>query len=67
MVAVNFVIPVILLGIRRFCTITGCVIASIGVVIGMWLERFLIVVPSLSLQVPAMPAGSFYVPRPTEL
>src|ERR687898_11452 len=28
-------------------TIVGCVIASCGVVVGMWLERFLIVVPSL--------------------
>ena len=26
---------------------TGCVIASFGVVVGMWLERFLIIVPSL--------------------
>jgi molybdopterin-containing oxidoreductase family membrane subunit len=41
------VVPLILLGIRRFRTITGCVIASIGVVVGMWLERFLIIVPSL--------------------
>ena len=66
MVVVNFVIPVILLGIRRFRTITGCVIASIGVVIGMWLERFLIVVPSLSFKY--LPySWSYYVPRPTEL
>jgi molybdopterin-containing oxidoreductase family membrane subunit len=36
-----------MLGIRRFRTITGCVIASFGVVVGMWLERFLIIVPSL--------------------
>jgi Ni/Fe-hydrogenase subunit HybB-like protein len=48
MVTGNFVLPVILMGIkytRR--TITGCVIASLGVVVGMWLERFLIIVPSL--------------------
>ena len=47
MVVCNFVLPLILLGIRRFRTITGCVIASIGIVIGMWLERFLIIVPAL--------------------
>src|SRR5438046_690407 len=47
MVTCNFVLPLVLMGIRRFRTITGCVIASFGVVIGMWLERFLIIVPSL--------------------
>ena len=47
MVVCNFVLPLILLGIRRFRTITGCVIASFGVVLGMWLERYLIIVPSL--------------------
>ena len=48
MVVCNFVVPLILMGIkytRR--TITGCVIASLCVVAGMWLERFLIIVPSL--------------------
>jgi molybdopterin-containing oxidoreductase family membrane subunit len=48
MVLFNFVIPFPLLAIRRLRTITGAVIASVGVVIGMWLERFLIIVPSLS-------------------
>ena len=47
MVVCNFVLPLVLMGIRQFRTITGAVIASIGVVIGMWLERFLIIVPSL--------------------
>ena len=66
MVLVNFVIPVILLGIRRFRTITGCVIASVGVVIGMWLERFLIVVPSLGYKFLPYSWGT-YSPRPTEI
>jgi molybdopterin-containing oxidoreductase family membrane subunit len=66
MVVVNFVIPVILLGIRRFRTITGCVIASIGIVIGMWLERFLIVVPSLGYKFLPYSWGT-YRPRPTEI
>ena len=48
MVTCNFLIPFPLLAIKKFRTITGTVIASIGVVIGMWLERFLIIVPSLS-------------------
>jgi molybdopterin-containing oxidoreductase family membrane subunit len=48
MVVCNFVLPLIILSLRKLRTITGCVIASIGVVVGMWLERFLIIVPTLS-------------------
>ena len=66
MVLVNFVIPVIILSIRRFRTISGCVIASIGVVIGMWLERYLIVVPSLAHKYLPYSWGT-YAPRPTEI
>jgi Ni/Fe-hydrogenase subunit HybB-like protein len=66
MVLVNFVIPVAILSIRRFRTITGCVIASVGVVIGMWLERFLIVVPSLAHKYLPYSWGE-YSPRPTEI
>jgi molybdopterin-containing oxidoreductase family membrane subunit len=47
MIVCNFLLPVVLMGIRRFRTIPGAVVASVGVMIGMWLERFLIVVPSL--------------------
>ena len=66
MVFVNFVLPLVILSVRRFRTITGCVIASFGVVIGMWLERFLIVVPSLAHKY--MPYGwGTYTPRPTEI
>jgi molybdopterin-containing oxidoreductase family membrane subunit len=66
MVTVNFVIPVIILGIRKFRTITGCVIASFGVCVGMWLERFLIVVPSLGNKF--LPySWSYYRARPTEI
>lgn len=42
-----FVIPFLILSIQRFRTIKGTVIASVSVVIGMWLERFAIVVPTL--------------------
>jgi Ni/Fe-hydrogenase subunit HybB-like protein len=48
MVTCNFIIPVTILSIRKFRTILGCALASCTVVVGMWLERFLIVVPSLS-------------------
>ncbi|MEE9594808.1 MAG: NrfD/PsrC family molybdoenzyme membrane anchor subunit [Candidatus Hydrothermarchaeales archaeon] len=41
----NFVIPFTILALRR--TIKGVTIASASVVIGMYLERFLIVVPTL--------------------
>lgn len=49
MVVVNFVIPFILLGIRKLRSITTATIASVGVLAGMWLERYLIVIPTLSL------------------
>jgi molybdopterin-containing oxidoreductase family membrane subunit len=48
MVATCFVIPFGLLCNRRTRTLVGTVIASISVTIGMYLERFIIVVPSLS-------------------
>ena len=48
MVACNFLIPFPILAIKKLRTITGTVIASLGVVVGMWLERFLIIVPSLA-------------------
>jgi Ni/Fe-hydrogenase subunit HybB-like protein len=49
MVFVNFVVPFVLLGIRRLRGITTATIASVGVLVGMWLERYLIIVPTLSM------------------
>lgn len=66
MVVVNFVIPVVILGNRRSRTITGTVVASCGVIVGMWLERFLIVIPSLSYKHLSYGWGS-YSPRWPEL
>jgi molybdopterin-containing oxidoreductase family membrane subunit len=43
-----FAIPFVILAVRKFRTITGTVIASVCVCVGMWLERFLIVAPTLS-------------------
>ncbi|MFQ5663345.1 MAG: hypothetical protein ACE5HL_05910, partial [Terriglobia bacterium] len=48
MVLTCFVIPVGILGRRKTRTVTGTVAASLSVLAGMWLERFTIVVPTLS-------------------
>ena len=66
MVTVNFIIPVTILSFRRTRTIAGCVVASFGVVIGMWLERFLIIVTALSHKYLAYSWGS-YRPRTPEI
>jgi Ni/Fe-hydrogenase subunit HybB-like protein len=42
------VVPLVVIIPKRLRTIRGLVAASIGVNIGMWLERFLIVVPTLT-------------------
>ncbi|MBI4549167.1 MAG: polysulfide reductase NrfD [Ignavibacteriae bacterium] len=61
MVLCNFVIPVVILSFRKFKTIPGVLIASIAVVIGMWLERLIIVVPSLANPRMDLPLG-IYIP-----
>jgi molybdopterin-containing oxidoreductase family membrane subunit len=66
MVFGNFVLPLVLMGIRPFRTITGAVIASCGVLVGMWLERFLIIVPSLGHKYLPYSYGS-YRPQPVEI
>ena len=43
-----FVIPLPILAFRKTRTVTGTLIASISVIMGMWLERFVIVVPTLT-------------------
>jgi|GEM_PF-111345 len=48
MVMTCFVIPAILLANKRTRTISGMVGASISITVGMWLERFVIVIPSLA-------------------
>ena len=66
MVFCNFVIPFPLLAIRRLRTIAGTVIASSTIIAGMWLERFLIIVPSLANK--NLPySWGFYRPRPVEI
>jgi molybdopterin-containing oxidoreductase family membrane subunit len=61
MVVTCFLIPMSLLSRARTRTVTGTVIASISINIGMWLERYTIVVPTLSR--PRLPwAEGFYSP-----
>jgi Ni/Fe-hydrogenase subunit HybB-like protein len=62
MVFCNFLLPFPILAIKKLRTITGTVIASSTVVVGMWLERFLIVVPPLERKYLPYDWGSY---RPT--
>src|SRR5437763_1275801 len=66
MITANFIIPVIVLSFRKTRTIAGCVVASFGVVVGMWLERFLIIVPALSHKYLSYSWGH-YRPRTPEI
>ena len=59
MVICNFVIPLPLLAIKRLRTITGTAIASCTIVIGMWIERFLIIVPALDKKFLSYSWGSY--------
>jgi len=66
MVVANFLVPVVLLGFRRLCTTAGILVASVGVLVGMWLERLIIVVPTLEnppLSFPTIP----YMPTWVEM
>jgi len=65
MIICNFFLPVALLCNSRTRTIPGILIASISVMIGMWLERLIIVVPSLANPRLPYPTG-IYIPSHTE-
>jgi Ni/Fe-hydrogenase subunit HybB-like protein len=65
MVICNFVVPVTILSFRKLRTIRGILITSISVVIGMWLERLIIVVPSLANPRMPLPLG-IYLPSLVE-
>ncbi len=65
MVVLNFFIPVAFLSSPRRRTIPAVLFTSICVVIGMWLERLIIVVPSLAN--PRLPYRTgIYIPTYTE-
>lgn len=59
MVTTCFVIPVPLLAWSRTRTVAGTVVASVCVNIGMWLERYAIVVPTLSRPRLGFPDGIY--------
>jgi len=66
MMFLNFAVPFVLLGIRRLRTIASATVASVAVLIGMWIERFVIVVPTLAI--PRLSAASgFYTPTWVEV
>jgi molybdopterin-containing oxidoreductase family membrane subunit len=64
MAIVGLVIPAILLALPRTRTLRGIITASVMINVGMWLKRYVIVVPTLST--PFMPTASgdplHYVP-----
>ena len=66
MIVCNFVVPFVILSLRKLRTIAGCVVASSTVLVGMWLERFLIIVPSLGHKYLPYSWGR-YQPRPVEI
>jgi molybdopterin-containing oxidoreductase family membrane subunit len=66
MIFLNFVLPVLALSQARFRTIPVILVVSIGVVIGMWLERLIIVVPSLSVPYVHFPSHPYW-PSFTEI
>jgi molybdopterin-containing oxidoreductase family membrane subunit len=66
MIICNFLIPFPILTLRRLRTIPGVVVASCAVLVGMWLERFLIIVPSLARKHLPYSWGT-YEPQPVEI
>ncbi|HLA98856.1 MAG TPA: NrfD/PsrC family molybdoenzyme membrane anchor subunit [Anaerolineales bacterium] len=61
----NFVVPFVMLSNRRTRTVRGTILTSILINIGMWLERYNIVVPTLTR--PRLPSPvSSYLPTWTE-
>ena len=66
MVLCNFVIPFPLLAIKKHRSISTAVLASCCVGAGMWLERFLIIVPSLARKSTSYSWGT-YTPEWTEI
>jgi len=66
MVFCNFILPVVILSNRRLKKLPGILMASIAVVIGMWLERLIIIIPTLANPRLPYPTG-VYIPSLTEI
>lgn len=60
MVICCFVVPMAILTRRKTRTVTGCLVSSITITIGMWLERFTIVVPTLVNPRLPYPRGAYF-------
>lgn len=58
MILGGILLPIVFLSFRRCRTVLGCVFASVLVIGAMWIERFLIVVPTLSH--PRLPWPDFH-------
>jgi molybdopterin-containing oxidoreductase family membrane subunit len=68
MVFACFVVPMAIVPFRRTRTVVGCTIASASVLVGMWLERFVIVVGAASYpRSQQMWDRGTYVPRTVEV
>jgi len=66
MICCNFVLPFLLLSSRRMRTIRNVTISAFTVLVGMWLERYLIILPTLSY--PRLSAATgFYTPTWVEI
>lgn len=65
MVTCNFFIPVLLLVFKKHHVVRNIFISSCAVVVGMWLERLIIVVPTLANTHLPTPTG-IYIPSLTE-
>jgi Ni/Fe-hydrogenase subunit HybB-like protein len=66
MIVVNVVIPLMILPFPKGRKPLGTAIVGLGVLVGMWLERYLIVVGTLSFPRLDFTAGS-YTPSPVEI
>ncbi|MBM2805214.1 MAG: Polysulfide reductase [Deltaproteobacteria bacterium] len=59
MVLCNFVVPLVCLASLKQHTVGKVLIASLSIIVGMWLERFIIVVPTLSFPRLPFPHGVY--------
>ncbi len=66
MVVCNFVLPMLILPWRKGRTPTGTFIVSVAIVIGMWIERYIIVAPSLTRPALGFEPGT-YTPSLVEI
>ena len=66
MIGCNFLVPFIILSIKQLRTVAGTVVASSTIVVGMWIERFLIIVPPLERKYLPFAWGTYH-PRPVEI